>query len=38
MIDWDEVYNWSVWQYGKWVTGALILTGIILGIFLSCIK
>lgn len=37
MIDWDEVFGWQIWQVCKWITGALILSGIVEGIYLSCI-
>lgn len=36
LIDYDEVFNWKVWQYMKWVTGVIILVLILLGVYYEC--
>lgn len=33
MIDYDEIFDWKIWQIFKWITGTIILGGIIIGIY-----
>jgi hypothetical protein len=37
MIDWDIIFfEWKIWKVMGWVTGAVILAGLIFGIYFSC--
>ncbi len=31
-IDWDSVFAMKVWQWGKWVTGVIIISIIVYGL------
>ncbi len=35
MIDYDEIYNMPAWQIVKWITGAIVLAGIVAGIYFN---